>query len=204
MKIIQILLLSLALLLITACGKRVPFAAQEPLQNAALVYLYVSQDVGSDEEALDSYYKVRINNKKVDGKVRSGEYMVFNLKPNATTISVTRGAIIEQALKLQLQAGETYYLKVRGNLENDAFKFIEVSNSVGLNEIAKTGLAGSMAVEEDSIITEFVGSNEEKDAESSHQLSKTDEIEKAYKLKERGIISDEEFQALKTNILKGN
>ena len=61
-----------------------------------------------------------------------------------------------------------------------------------------------MAVEEDSIITEFVGSNEEKDAESSHQLSKTDEIEKAYKLKERGIISDEEFQALKTNILKGN
>ena len=202
MKIILTLLLSLTLFLISACGTRVPFVAKKPLSDAALVYIYITNEIASDESSTsDPYYLVRINNKRVDGKIRSGEYMSFDLKPQAIKISTTRDALVEHTLNLELKSGETYYLKVRGNLDNDAFEFIKVSSEIGLKEIIKTGLAGSTAVEEDSIITAFVSSDEDKEVETSQKLSKSDEIKKAYKMKAEGMITQEEYEKLKAEIL---
>ena len=223
MKTIKILLLLLTLLLISACGDRVPFKAQEPLENAALVYVYVSAEVSTDESAYESDYNIRINNKRTMQRIKEGEYVVFNLKPQPINISATRKQIEEKVLNLDLKAGQIYYLKIKENLSAGAFEFIKVENSLGSKEIVKTGLAGS-TVDENNFLTELISPKEEKSAEVkaatsvvapvaiptttpvpatqvSQNISKTDEIQKAYDMKEKGIISDEEFQALKTNIL---
>jgi hypothetical protein len=220
MKNIKILIMAVVLLLVTACGNKTPFAAQQPLENAALVYIYVTSEATSDESANQADYSIRINNKRYLERVRSSEYMVFNLKPEAMTISATRGQIEEQVIQLDLKAGQIYYLKVRDNLDGGKFEFEMVSNSVGAREIAKTGLAGSSEESPENIITELVNPKEEKKEDviitpttvtqpvvaaqpviNTKSLSKSDEIEKAYKLKEKGILSEDEYKALKSEIL---
>lgn len=90
MKTLKILLLTITLLLITACGNRTPFKQQEPLENAALVYVYASVQVMTDESSSDPEYSIRINNKPYMQRVKEGEYIVLNLKPQAMTISATK------------------------------------------------------------------------------------------------------------------
>ncbi|DAB28089.1 MAG TPA: hypothetical protein CFH78_04300 [Sulfurimonas sp. UBA10385] len=58
-----------------------------------------------------------------------------------------------------------------------------------------------------NVITELVGTSESKKEEPSVQVStvkstsKIDELEKAYKLKEKGALTDEEFKTLKSQII---
>ena len=204
MKNITLFLLTIVLLLVTACSSRVPFAPKEPLKDTSLVYLYVSSDESSGEEMSDPYYSIRINNKLVEDKIRSGEYIAFNLKPNITSISIIRGAIEEKTVQLELKSSQTYYLKARVNLYNDAFDLVEVNKTIGSKEIVKTGLAGSTAVEEDNILTELISSDKDKKEESSQTFSKTDEIKKAFKMKEEGIITEQEYKTLKAEILNAH
>ncbi|PHQ65727.1 MAG: hypothetical protein COB99_02315 [Sulfurimonas sp.] len=226
MKTVKILLLTITLLLITACGNRTPFKKQEPLENAALVYIYAELKVSADDSMSDSEYNIRINNKPVMQRIKDGEYMVFNLKPQPMTISATKKQIQEEVLDMNLKTGQIYYLKISDNQEGNTFEFIEVKSSIASKEIAKTGLAGSMEESPENIITEFVNPKNTESMEvkptaapativapvvipqasvpapaAVAPMSKTDEIMKAYGLKEKGIISDEEFKALKTNIL---
>jgi len=65
MKKIKIAVVGILLILLSACGSRVPFAPKTPLSDAALVYLYVSKNVGINEGSSDPYYRIRINNKLV-------------------------------------------------------------------------------------------------------------------------------------------
>lgn len=207
MKKIKILLIAALLLFVSGCADKVPFKAQEPLENASLVYIYMP----NQSEAVENYsyqdYTIRINGKRVEQKIKSGEYVAFHLKPNSVTLSVVRAQIEEQMVELNLKAGETHYLRVRGNLENGRFAFEKVSDETGIKEIAKTGLAGSVMEDVDSVINdliEVVGSEKEAQtlqAPAQVSLSKTDELEKAYKLKEQGIITEEEFKTLKTQII---
>ncbi len=233
MKIIKTLLLLATLLLVTACGNRLPFKAQEPLENAALVYIYATTSVTSDDTTNESDYSIRINNKPVMQRIVQGEYMVFNLKPQPMTISATKKQIEEQVLNLDLKTGQIYYLKIKDDLDGGGFEFVEVKNSLGSKEIVKTGLVGTSVDSPENIITEFVNPKETESESvevkaavapvvapvavptatvattptpvasvpAVQNISKTDEIMKAYGLKEKGIISDEEFKALKTDIL---
>jgi hypothetical protein len=208
MKKIKTLFIVTLLLFISGCADKVPFKAQEPLENASLVYIYMP----NQSEAVESYsyqdYDIRINDKRVEQKIKSGEYVAFHLKPNPITLSVVRAQIEEQIVELNLKAGEVHYLRVRDNLENGRFAFEKVANEIGIKEIAKTGLAGSVMEDVDNVINdliEVVGSEKEKaqtlQAPSQVSVSKTDELEKAYKLKEQGIITEEEFKTLKTQII---
>ncbi|WP_373003050.1 hypothetical protein [Sulfurimonas sp.] len=228
MKITKILILSITLLFITACGNRTQFKAQEPLENAALVYIYSHMQISTDDSSGRAEYNIRINNKPVMERIRDGEYMVFNLKPQPMTISATKNQIREKVLNLDLKSGQIYYLKINDSQDGSTFDFIVVKNSLGAQEIAKTGLAGSSEESQDNIITEFVNPKETDSMEvkptvapatavapiavpqastpvpaasAATPMSKTDEIMKAYEMKEKGIVSDEEFKALKTNIL---
>lgn len=216
MKSIKILVMAVILLLVSACGNKTPFAAQQPLENAALVYVYVNSEFSTGESANRSDYNLRINNKRVMERIRDGEYMSFNLKPEAMTLSATRAQIQEQVLPLNLKAGQIYYLRVKDNLEGGKFMFEVVSNEIGAKEIAKTGLAGSSEESPENIITEFVNPKEDKAEDvivkaepvanvqqvvNTKSLSKSDEIEKAFNLKEKGILSEEEYKALKSEIL---
>ncbi|DAB30317.1 MAG TPA: hypothetical protein CFH84_04720 [Sulfurimonas sp. UBA12504] len=134
--------------------------------------------------------------------------MTLDLKPNQVKLSATRAQIEEKFLNLDLKAGETHYLKITDNLEKGAFSFEQVSKEIGAKEIVKTGVAGSMMDDIDNTLTELVGSgkadeNLEVKPQSQTQtpISKVDELEKAYKLKEKGIISEEEFKTLKSQII---
>lgn len=210
MKKIKIALAVVIALFISGCGSKVPFKAQEPVAEAALVYVYVSDSYGDIESASYQSYSVRINGKRVGERLKAGEYTTLDLKPNPVKLSATKDQIIEKSLDLDLKAGETYYLKIRDNLEKGAFAFEHVSKEIGAKEITKTGVAGSMIDDIDNTITELVGTGKAQESqvvEATREVkapaptSKIDELEKAYKLKEKGIINDEEFKTLKSQII---
>ena len=224
-KIVTVVGLLVIGLLFAACGSKVPFKVQEPLENAALVYVYVTQNAGTEESMSGSDYSIRINNKRYLERIKSGEFISFNLKPQPMTISATRGQIEEKVLNMDLKSGQIYYLKVSDNLAGGKFDFEMVDNAQGSKEIAKTGLAGSSVESPENIITEFVtGSKSAKEedmmvnqpaptqvapqpvvytapAPEVQPSAKIEDVQKAYKLKEQGILSDAEFQKLKTEIL---
>ncbi|WP_324172111.1 hypothetical protein [Sulfurimonas sp.] len=220
MKITKILLLLAMLLLITACGSKTPFKVQKPLDKASLVYIYALSQITEDDDASDPEYSIRINNKPYMQRMKEGEYIVLNLKPQAMSISATKKEISEQVLEMNLAVGKTYYLKLSSS-EDGVVDFKQVDNTTGSKEIIKTGLAGSSEESTENIITEFVKSTETESMEvkavapavipvatpqkvtppPAQNISKTDEIMKAYEMKEKGIVTDEEFKALKINIL---
>ncbi len=195
-------------MLISACADKVPFKEQEAPRDGALVYIYLPIHAGSDEGYDVSDYSIRINNKLYKQRIEQGEYIALELKPESTDISVTRRAIEEKVIHLDLKVAELYYLKITDNMQGATFAFEHVKSEVALKEIVKTGLAGSTLKSSKDKITELISSdnNESIDSEKDSQplkqtTTKTDEIQKAYEMKEKGIISEEEFQALKTNIL---
>ena len=225
MKILKTVTLTLVLLLITACGSRVPFKKQQPLENSALVYVYVPENVTADEDTDVYEYSIRINNKRHMERITEGEYMVFNLKPLTIDISATRAQIEEHKETIKLQAGQIYYFKIQKQ-DDATFTFERVEPSTASAEIAKTGLAGSTLEDENDNISEFVNFN--KDKKESKKVaakvpvatpvtnptptktkaskkrvtaSKLDEIKEAYQMKKDGLISDEEFQTIKSEIL---
>lgn len=206
---IKILLTVVATLLLLGCGSKAPFKAQEPLVGASLVYVYAIESYGGVESDAYQNYTMRVNDKRVGERLRGGEYITLDLKPSQVKLSATRAQIEEKSLNLDLKAGEIYYLKITDNLEKGAFSFDHVSKDTGAKEIIKTGVAGSMIDDIDHTLTEIISSDkaeksvEVKPPQSQIQApsSKTDELEKAYKLKEKGIISEEEFKTLKSQII---
>ena len=228
MQIFKIILLTVILLVVTGCGTRVPFKEKEPLANAALVYIYVKENLASDDTLGTSKYKVRINNKQTEGRLQSNEYMSFNVKPQTIKFSATRTQVEEKIVTLDIKAGNIYYLRIIGNLDGGKFEMNKVSNSVGRDEIKVTGLSGSTAIEVDNLLTELVNEDEAIIVEDKpikvkdetpivkekndiptksaykqvNSMSKLDEIQQAYKLKEQGILTDEEFKTMKTKIIE--
>ena len=194
LKILTILFITL---FIGGCGTRIPFTEKTISKENALVYIYVSNDLGTNESISDSYYKIKINSKNLKQKIRMNEYMAFEMKPNNTTISVIRAAIEEKTIVLDLKSGNIYYIRLDTNLDNDAFSLTQIDSKIASKEIQKTGLAGSIAVDENEIISEVVDSEKNK----IKNLSKSDEIKKAYKLKTDGILSEKEYSKLKAEIL---
>jgi hypothetical protein len=220
MNIVKTLLLIATLLLFSACGNKTAFKLQKPLEKAALVYVYVKVKVDSSEASNRGEYSLRINNKPVMQRIQADEHMVFNLKPETMTLSATKNQIQEIVLDLDLKAGETYYLKIIDSQDGSAFDFVKVKSSDAKVEIASTGLAGSSEESPENIITEFVNPKKGESMEvmvapvvvpvnaqastaprQTAPMSKTDEIMKAFELKEKGIIDDEEFKTLKIDIL---
>jgi len=230
MKILKIVTSILVVLLVTACGTKVPFKTKAPLENAALVYVYQIENIGSDENTNETYFNIRIDNKLVEQRIVAGEYMVFDMKPLDISISATKGQVEEKKLDISLKSGKIYYFRIIDNLDGGQFSFEQVEPSIAIKEIAKTGLAGSMVEDESNIITEFINPKEDKKEavvtkQSQPQpttttpviapapvvtktaptkratASKLDEIKEAYNMKKDGVISDEEFQTIKSQIL---
>ena len=64
----KLALLILVVLTFTSCSK-VPFKEESALQNASLVYFYVSNDPGSSDNVSYSKYMVKIDCKRVKTRV---------------------------------------------------------------------------------------------------------------------------------------
>jgi len=210
---LTLLLLSITLLLFSACGSKIPFKKQEPLENSALVYVYQPLNIGTDENMNMSDYNIRFNGRQVMERISTNEYMTFNVKPEKVAISIVRKQIEEKVITLDLKAGQVYYLKILDNLEGNTFDFVRVDKDTAYPELAKTGLAGSSVESEDNIINVFVDEPEKESAlvlekEVTQQQtsvapssSKMDEIQKAFDMKEKGMLNEEEFNTLKAEIL---
>ena len=210
MKKIKVFIMLMISLSIIGCGSKVPFKEETPLKDAALVYVYMPEYGELVESSSSQNYTIRINDKRVEQKIKSNEYISFNLKPEQIKFSAIRAYIEEKAITLDLKAGEVYYLRIRDSLANGGFSFENVSNAVGTKEIVKTELAGSLLEDVDSVINELVDvsgpAKEEviikpKSSSSSSSSSKLDELEKAYKMKEKGILTEDEFKTLKSQII---
>lgn len=212
MKKLTLLLLSLTLLLLTACGNKIPFAKQEPLLDSALVYVYLPSHINSGESDYSSDYNIRFNGRQVMERISTNEYMAFNVKPEKVDVSVVRQQIEKKTIALDLKVGQTYYLKIEDNLAGNDFDFVRMNKRDAYPELMKTGLAGSSVESEENIINVFT--DEPKKEESvvvapvtakatptANSSSKMDEIQKAYDMKEKGMLSEEEFKTLKADIL---
>ncbi|MDD5203432.1 MAG: SHOCT domain-containing protein [Sulfurimonas sp.] len=188
----------------TACSK-VAFEKQAPLENAALVYVYVVPEEGINMTTRVSYYKVGINGKKAEGGLKVGEYKAYNLKPGMVSISAFRGDLEEQKIDMELASGKTYYLKVKSFSDDFAkFEIKRVNANVAYEELSNTTLAGEY-VKESNIISEFITPKEEASVAVAPQpvytKSKTEELQNAAALKAQGILTEAEFNKLKAEIL---
>ncbi len=210
MKRFKILLLSSLVLLLTACGSKIPFKKQEPLANSALVYVYLPSNVSNDDADNSSDYNIRFNGRRVMERISSDEYMAFNVKPEKVTISVVRKQIEEKSITLDLKVGQVYYLKIEDNMDAGNFNFVRMNKRDAYPELIKTGLAGSSVENEENIINVFTDEPKAEgvvvapitqSAPAVSKVSKMDEIQKAFDMKEKGILSDEEFSTLKAEIL---
>ena len=90
-------ILSLTLLL-AGCSKT-PFKEQEPLQNAALVYVYVLMDDGVNDTERNPYYKVGFNGQNVKEGILEisveyeGDQSYYNKSYNQKLSSLSDGLL---------------------------------------------------------------------------------------------------------------
>ncbi|PLY11650.1 MAG: hypothetical protein C0628_09205 [Sulfurimonas sp.] len=197
-----------------SCAKA-PFKPQQPLDNAALVYVYVSSEDGMKETYRNPAYKIGVNGKKAEGYIKDDEYIALDLKTGKINLTATRAEVEEQSIDLDLKAGEIYYLKIRSFSDDFAkFDIVKVKSNVGEKEIAKTVNPNAKNIVEKEIesASMFISKKEPLQEEKEQRvvksepapvrnLSKLDELEKAYKMKEQGVLTEEEFKALKTQII---
>lgn len=235
------ILFSLSLLIFTSgCTTKTPFTSQEPLQNAALVYFYVSDKQSIiDINMEDAKYKTRINGKNVAGTIEAGEYKVFDMKPATVLFTSVRRNIEEKFLKLNLVAGETYFLKVQSAEFGAAYSFEQVSANEAHKDLQDSKLSGSFEFDMAAYVPDFGGSTAGKDesnkipamseaeidaiiekklkamgasqqvatpvasspTRSTSSASKLDNIKEAYEMKKQGLLTNDEFKAMKAEIL---
>lgn len=184
-------------LMFSACADRTPFKEKDTISNNSVVYVYMLNDIGDDENLNDKPFSIFVNGKRVTDKIISGEYVAYELKPTKVTISALRGEIESKEIEIDLKPKNSYYLKIKTELDNDDFSFTQMSEQVGKTEILKTGLAGSNRIFKDEKPEEVVST-----ADANIQKpSKADEIQRLYDMKEKGILTQEEFETLKAKVI---
>jgi hypothetical protein len=194
MKKILLALLTLGLLF-TGCTKQ-PFKEKKPEAKAALVYTYVVEDDGVNDTDRYPCYKVHLGEEYTNDCMNVGEYMAFDVKPGKVDFNIARANIEIQTIAFNLSAGETKYLRIQSFSDDFAkFNVVDTEASKALKELKHTTLVGSY-VKKETGPSKLITPKEE-----SRVVSKSDELEKAYKLKEKGILSEEEFNKLKSEIL---
>ena len=235
MNTIKALLVLAVMLLVSGCGTKVPFKAKEALDGAAVVYVYANDTITDDDSVQDDKFQLRINNQNVAGRLNGGEYRVFDMKPATVLVSAVRTNIEEHYVKLNMEAGNVYYLQIQTGSYGEEFTFQEVSASEGQKEISLTTLAGVTGIDASAYVPDFAGSTAGKDgmvavpamteaeidamierklgqratviptptvaAPAVSKLSTMDEIDRAFQMKEKGIITQDEFNKIKSEIL---
>ena len=196
--LIQTLIILILSLSFFGCGAKVPFKEQKPLDNSALVYVYATQN--QDSGSYGRYF-LQIDGVGIDVTLVENEYTYINLKAHKKVkVSATRSALITKNISLDTKANDIYYLRIN-TLQEGSFEFENVDEKTALKEIKNTTLHGEVLEETISALISDEPkeeSSEVTDADSS----KLEKIKEANKLKEDGIISQEEFEKLKADILK--
>ena len=195
-----IIFLSLPILFLS-CSK-VPFQKQNIANDSALVYIYVEQDDGINDTSRNSNYKIGINGIKTLGTLSYGEYKYYRLRPEKLTINAYRADIEEQSITLELNASKTYFLCIKSFSDDFArFNITSVSPKIGYKALRDTSLAGESKKTEVKISKYLIEEKAVEKTKPKPLKSKTDELMNAAKLKEQGLLTNEEFNTLKAEIL---
>ena len=201
-KLLLAISLSLIGVFFGACGK-IPFEKREVSANLALVYVYVAADVGVNVTNRISRYGVAIDSTNVKGDIGEGEYKFYNVKPGKLSVSASRAEIEKQEILLSLEAGKTYFLRIRSHSDDFAkFEIANVNSREAYLELKDSTLAGSYAKVQ-TVVSKIV-EDQKKESVVVKKIvtsSKTTQLKDAYELKKQGAISDEEFNQLKSEIL---
>ena len=204
-KTINTLLILALTLLFVSCTKT-PFKEEKPLANSELVYVYVL-DSGNENDAFKiPYYEIKINSKPVEGKIYPYEFLKYNLDSESVTIEAVRNQIEKKALKVDLTKGKAHYLKITSHGSGFAnFDFEVVSKEKALQEIKSTKYA---IPEEGEVLDILVTKEKLEKQQQSKQVNvsqtKAQKIKDAHALKQDGIITDQEFEKLKAEIINAN
>lgn len=206
MKKISIYLLLLIMSLVFVGCTKTPFVEEKPLDGASLVYVYVMPDNSINDTDRVSYFEVEIDGHLMEDKIYPQEYLKYNLKASSVDVSIFRNQIEKKSLKLSLTKGETYYLKVT-SVDNSfgKFDFELVPKVQALKEIKLTRYAVPKEGKPlDILITKEKIEKEQQAKQINVSKTKAEKIKEAHQLKEEGIITQQEFEKLKAEIINAN
>ena len=210
-KIRYIITSFLILFIVTGCSS-VGFSELPISNKTATVYAYVEMPQNIDERVSDSCYKIAINNELLKSCMKSEEFMAFrDLKPQTITISAIRDDIDKKSIELTLNAGETYFLKIQSYSQiMGQFDFKKVKHNLALESITNMKMANPPKREDDGMLDFFVSKDRSEKTsntvvkENVTTASKMQEIKEASEMRDKGIITQKEFDTLKTEILNAN
>ncbi len=193
MQYVWISLLSIFLLFsIMGCAQKQPFKEAEIIENTALVYIYRLSSHGLD----DVKYRLYADDEKINYMLAGGEYAPMHIKTGTVRIRAVANGVLEHTINLNLKAANSYFVKLTPK-EGGNFTITATTSAKGLSDLKKTFLSGS-TLEIDPLHKKVV---EEKKETAIQHPSISGEIAKLYEMKEKGIITQEEFTALKAKVI---
>jgi hypothetical protein len=184
-------------LFLTGCTDRAPYAKEIVAADQAVVYVY-RKYTGYD---MDSTYRLHVNDKLVKGVLNDKAYMHFALAPGEVTINAEKDIINQHSIKFVAKAGESYYVQMASTADTGAFDMKLMEYEEGSEAIKETVFHSP----KDNIEDYFKDENEKAELKQKAAVStvpsSADEIERLYDMKEKGILTEDEFNTLKTKVI---
>lgn len=187
-----------ALVLMSGCAERTPYAETAVEAGKAVVYVYRPESYANETKV----YDVVIDG-QIKGKLYDNGYLAVELEPGTTALSVRNSDALMATLEsatidlVDVRSGSAHYVKVDVAVQ-DAFSAKAVSAQTAKGEIAKTVLYDPDAKK----INLYASGAQKREAEPVQpKASSVEQLEKLYELKQKGALSDEEYAKMKAKII---
>jgi hypothetical protein len=191
-KILTSILAGWVLILGAGCAPKEPFKEARQIENSAVVYIYRLLSHGND----DVKYRLFVNGEKIDSIIAANEYVPLHIKTGEVTISAVAKGVIEHSVTMNVQNAQRYFVKLTPTAGGD-FTCKTLEPDKASSEIATTFLSGSV-LKIDPTQSKIIQTKTDKQTPASA----SEEISKLYEMNQKGIITDEEFAALKAKVIE--
>ena len=187
-KILGTAMMVMAALWMAGCSKQ-PFKEVQTTAEQSVVYVYWLESMNQE----NTLYDVSIDGKVV-GTVHNNCYIAAQVAPGEVEVTVTdhdpvKAHLKKAHLKLEARPSEASYIKI-----NSPFRVAVADKATGSEEIKRTG-------EWEELFDLTRVSNAPAAVPVQQQQSPAAEIERLLALKEKGAITEEEYQILKARVI---
>ncbi|MBD3824866.1 MAG: SHOCT domain-containing protein [Epsilonproteobacteria bacterium] len=193
-KLLSLLILGSVMLLGLGCATKTPFIEAKVSNDKATLYVYRKFN-GFD---MSSAYRLYINDKLVKDSLMGDGYMPFSVDAGKVNVRVYRDIINQHTLTLDAQAGRSYFIACESSADTGAFDMMLQSADIAGREITSTYYYTEAKKSE--YFPSFEDSKEENNTKKETR-SDSDEIQRLFEMKEKGIITEDEFATLKAKVL---